>query len=338
MARKNYGLPYKGSKNKIVKKLFEFFPKGKSSFVDLFAGGCAISQYAFEQGYNVITNDINGLPSIFYDIMHSDGNPDLFNFVTREEFFKTKNILKKLLYSFGNDCRTYLYSKEIEKEKQAIHEFIVAPNFETYSKIVEVNPLNVMPDYYKGIMFSLIKISSVKNRRLKWREYVRLLTNETKYKNVQSLENCERVQSLENCERIQSLERLGYRYDVGIKYFANPFITYQTDYRRVVDITPDRVLLDSIIYCDIPYLNTSGYSERHKAKEFNHEEFYEFCLDSKYPIFVSEYYMPDGFTCIGEIEKKCSMSMYSNSKQTVEKLFIQTKFYDWYKKEMGYDD
>jgi site-specific DNA-adenine methylase len=338
MARKNYGLPYKGSKNKIVKKLFEFFPKGKINFVDLFAGGCAMSHYAFENGYNVIANDINGLPSILYDIMHSDGNPDLFNFVTREEFFKTKNILKKLLYSFGNDCRTYLYSKEIEKEKQAIHEFIVAPNFETYSKIVEVNPLNVMPDYYKGIMFSLIKISSVKNRRLKWREYVRLLTNETKYKNVQSLESSERVQSLERLERVQSLERLGYRYDVGIKYFANPFITYQQDYRYVIDITPDRVLLDSIIYCDIPYLKTNGYSEIHKTKEFNHEEFYEFCLDSKYPIFVSEYYMPDGFTCIGEIEKKCSMSMYSNSKQTVEKLFIQTKFYDWYKKEMGYDD
>ena len=38
----NYGVPYKGSKNKIAKQIIDFLPSGGTLY-DLFAGGCAIT-------------------------------------------------------------------------------------------------------------------------------------------------------------------------------------------------------------------------------------------------------------------------------------------------------
>jgi len=49
----------------------------------------------------------------------------------------------------------------------------------------------------------------------------------------------------------------------------------------------------SLIYCDPPYANTSGY-----GFEFNHDEFYQWCRNKVYEghyLFVSEYRMPTDF-------------------------------------------
>ena len=37
-----YGMPYKGSKNKLAGQIFELFPR-KKNFYDLFCGGCAMT-------------------------------------------------------------------------------------------------------------------------------------------------------------------------------------------------------------------------------------------------------------------------------------------------------
>lgn len=60
---KRYGIPYKGSKNKIVSQIFKLFPLA-DNFYDLFAGGCAVTHYALEhKNYKkVICNDINPMP------------------------------------------------------------------------------------------------------------------------------------------------------------------------------------------------------------------------------------------------------------------------------------
>ena len=54
---------------------------------------------------------------------------------------------------------------------------------------------------------------------------------------------------------------------------------------------------DSIIYCDPPYRNSTGY----KVK-FDHDRFYQWCLeqhDKGHEVFISEYYMPeDKFECV----------------------------------------
>lgn len=45
----NYGIPYQGSKNRIAKDIVELLPSGKR-FVDLFAGGCAMTHAAMLSG------------------------------------------------------------------------------------------------------------------------------------------------------------------------------------------------------------------------------------------------------------------------------------------------
>lgn len=55
----NYGVQYKGSKNRIAKDIISVLPSGKR-FVDLFAGGCAVTQAALLSGKyeKVLCNDL----------------------------------------------------------------------------------------------------------------------------------------------------------------------------------------------------------------------------------------------------------------------------------------
>lgn len=45
MKIKTFGIPYMGSKNRIAEELIRKIPEGKR-FVDLFAGGCAMTHAA----------------------------------------------------------------------------------------------------------------------------------------------------------------------------------------------------------------------------------------------------------------------------------------------------
>lgn len=63
---KQYGLPYKGSKNSIAKWVVDNLPAA-DWFVDVFAGGCAITHAALESGKykRVIANDLTDAPAVF---------------------------------------------------------------------------------------------------------------------------------------------------------------------------------------------------------------------------------------------------------------------------------
>ena len=77
-----------------------------------------------------------------------------------------------------------------------------------------------------------------------------------------------------------------------------------------------------VIYCDPPYRNTTKYSN----EVFPYDLFYDWCRElSKYnTVLISEYNMPNDFTCIWEKDAKVNFD--SNRKQSskrVEKLFIK---------------
>lgn len=80
---------------------------------------------------------------------------------------------------------------------------------------------------------------------------------------------------------------------------------------------------NSVIYCDIPYKNTTNY----KTGDFDYEKFYEWCIQMKHKnnvVLVSEYNMPDDkFECIWSKEYSTSVSLgdSKHSKRT-EKLFL----------------
>lgn len=86
-----------------------------------------------------------------------------------------------------------------------------------------------------------------------------------------------------------------------------------------------RIPQNSVIYCDPPYKNTTGYRA---STDFNHEEFWQWCRDKAkqgHTVFVSEYNAPDDFECVWERDIVVSTSKNTGgSKRTkmgAEKLF-----------------
>lgn len=91
------------------------------------------------------------------------------------------------------------------------------------------------------------------------------------------------------------------------------FIT--SDYRSI-DI-PD----NSIIYCDPPYLGTTGYSSAIK-----HDEFWGWCdglVDQGHGVFVSEYSAPPNWECVWKKEVNSSLTKNTGAKKATEKLFTR---------------
>ena len=118
-----YGIPYKGSKNKIAEYVIENIPAA-CNFYDLFAGGCAITHAALLSGKyeNFFANDIGGAPGLFLDAI-SGKYKNENRWISREDFFrlKDKEPYIKYCWSFGNNGNSYLYSKEVEPWKKALH-------------------------------------------------------------------------------------------------------------------------------------------------------------------------------------------------------------------------
>lgn len=125
------GLPYQGSKSKLAKRILALFPPA-THFVSLFGGGCAVEHAALLSGKykHVHANDITDSVVLFKDALNGDlakYEPERFR--SRMDFFmeKDENPFVRICYSFSNDQRTYLYSREIEPYKRAVHEMIYAP-------------------------------------------------------------------------------------------------------------------------------------------------------------------------------------------------------------------
>lgn len=78
----------------------------------------------------------------------------------------------------------------------------------------------------------------------------------------------------------------------------------------------------SVVYCDIPYRNTTKYDAVSKC--FDYEKFYGWCRKLKangIKVFISEYNMPEDFKCIWQKEISMKLDVKSNSGKAIEKLF-----------------
>lgn len=119
-----YGLPYKGSKNKLAERIVSLLPK-RTHLIDLFCGGCAVSHAALLRNKyeHIHINDINWMcPTLFIDALNGKYQNET-RWISREDFFRMKDTdpYVAVVWSFGNNLRDYLYSKEIEPLKKAIH-------------------------------------------------------------------------------------------------------------------------------------------------------------------------------------------------------------------------
>ena len=241
MAKKLWGLPYMGSKNSIAKDIVNALPSGER-LVDLFAGGCAITDYAFKNTNKFsrfLVNDLNGWSPQTYLKALAGGFKDEERWISRKDFFRLKDTdpYVNICFSFGNNLKTYMYNTELEPYKRALHHIIF---WEDYIPMGVICPqvVDIIKEYCKGKdrkgrrlatgyavsdhikqkgsveywqsnpMFRSIKVKWREERRgLKGSELANNALKDISIKSImESLERLESLESLERLERLQSLE------------------------------------------------------------------------------------------------------------------------------------
>ena len=266
-----YGMPYMGSKNKLAERIVALLPKAEHLY-DVFCGGCALAHCAALSGKyeHIHINDISDMPRLFVDAVAGKYR-DERRWISREDFFALKDSdpYVRACWSFGNNGRDYLYSRETEPYKRAVHKMLTA--------------------------------DSVRERRVAYKEVVRLLVPLIGSKTAKSLGDLERLERLERLESLESLERL--------------FTMSKGDYRDL------EIAEGSVIYADPPYA-TSTKKATDYGTAFDHEAFYDWCEAQTQPLYISEYTMPEErFVCVAEWNVVSPKSSTNNACKRVEKLW-----------------
>lgn len=204
----NYGMPYMGSKSKIAKWIVDMLPAAHT-WVEPFAGGCAVTHAAILSGKykKFIINDITDSAKVFVDAINGKFKNEN-RWISRSDFLELKDedAYVRLCFSFGNDQKTYCYSREIEPYKRAFHYAVMFNDFKPFEEL--------------GIQLNISKtFNSDYERRIHIKKH---LISIRKDKHAGDLES---LQSLERLERLQSLQPLQLDYrDVPIP--KNDYIVY----------------------------------------------------------------------------------------------------------------
>ena len=299
-----------GSKSKIAEKILSEIIKRNPEaeiFIDLFAGGCAMSHTALISGAfkKVFVNDINKAPQLFKDVI--DGKyRDNKQWISRDEFFKLRDVdeFVKSVWSFGNGGNSYLYGQYLEPYKKAYHYAKLLNDFSLFNEFA-----SYIEKEFNGNLRKYIKNNQerIKQDYIEWFSS-RNSHNLDKLKNISSLE---RLQHLERFQRLQELESL--------KDLSEKLEISQESYQDFKLPKPDKC----VIYCDIPYKGTKEYYNDGEKVEFDYEAFYNWVRKKSkqgYNIFISEYECPDDFKEILSIDFQSSYSS-SGVKKTKERLY-----------------
>jgi len=292
----NYGLPYKGSKNKLASRIIECIPSAPV-FVDLFCGGCAVAHAALLSGRfgKVVINDIEGdVSSLFVDAVNGRFSGET-RWISREDFFRLRDTEPYVRYcwSFGNNGRTYLYSKAVEPYKRAIHYAVVFGDFAELRRFCPLvsDAVETALDGVESWKERRVLIGKAIVARLKEAATPEELKANPLYGQIKlKAGGVVRSQSLESLERLQRLNM---------------------DYRNVP--LPE----GCVVYCDPPYAGTSGYGNA----TFDTDAFWEWARECERPLFISEYAAPPDFVCVREFSHISSLSATACNK-VVERLFV----------------
>lgn len=234
--REKYGIQYQGSKTKIIDKIARFFPNA-DHFYDLFGGGFSVTHYMLKNRRKSFKyfhyNEIRpGLCEMIKDAIDGKYNYDVFkpDWISRERFMaeKESNAYIKIIWSFGNNGRSYLFGQDIENQKRSMHQAVVFDEFDNF--MMDTLKIDKWPNKL-----------SIQGKRL----YLKRIINQRV--DLQQLQQLEQLEQLQQLERLQQLEQ--------------PLLT-NLDYKRVL-IEPN-----SVIYCDIPYQGTTDYGNTFGHKEF----------------------------------------------------------------------
>lgn len=305
----SYGLPYKGSKNKIAKWVLDNLPKD-NTLVEPFFGGGAITHCAIERGQynNYIANDLRGTANIFLDVVQGKRRDLYTRFVWPDEFDRERHddLLLAIMWSFLNNERDYLYGHKWIDYKYAVHKAIVDNDFELVTKYYTDNIVKLLQS-------KLEPITGFNNRRLCWGSTIHSLCKSFTFShNVKDTKLCGSICSLKIIENLNHASRLQNLECINNGLSFKPF---KCDYRDL------QIPSDSVVYCDPPYINTSGYKG---ADEFDSKAFLDWAVEvgRNNPIYISEYQIDDPrFICVAERTRSQNVAGHGRHKKYIEKLY-----------------
>jgi len=274
MAR-HYGIPYMGSKQKLVDKFIPFIVNrhpGVTHFYDLFGGGASIALYAVRKypkisvHYNELSNAVGGLLQYL-----KDGGDIPFDFIPRQDFERDYTRedwyggLLQTCWTFGNNQKSYLYGLRIEEFKQEATKLVMTGKG-------NIDFLEQFNNEYVDEMFKRVDFNTriyMDSKRYKT-PYQRRIVLNRQLPELGPLQHMARLERLKQIQQMPSLQRLN--------------ITSGKTYKEV-NITGKNI----IVYCDPPYENTAEYKEG----GFDHKEFYEWVMTRTFPVYLSSYKISD---------------------------------------------
>lgn len=346
-----YGLPYKGSKNKLAERIVRLLPR-RTNLVDLFCGGCAVSHAALLMGKfeHIYINDINWMcPTLFMDALQGKYANDT-RWISREDFFRLRDTdpYVAMVWSFGNNMRNYLYSKEIEPLKKAIHYALFFSDYSLAKALGHdlsfVDAIKNVQQRYRAVrqyfsQFGHFQQQSFEgggkiSARLETMERQQTRSVFQKKKSTSDLGRCSTEKETTALHRLQSPNDLGkqstesaptalHRLQYQERLHSMPRVTWGGGN---LPITPsalsyEQVFIpkDSVIYCDIPYKGTNIYNG---VEDFDYERFYTWAESQTAPVFISSYQMPPArFDCIAEWSHRSTLNDKCNL-PVMERIFV----------------
>lgn len=282
---KRYGIVYMGSKEKILHLIKYVLERHYEDtyFIDLFAGGFSVSSYTLHKSkMKVIANDLNKyVIGLYNEIL--DGGENLeqarYDWISREKFEDVRDNSDKYpdwyvgyvlnVWSFGCNQKDYLYAKDMQDNKKAMHDAIVFSDTDELYRLLNglIIPQNILEIDYK----------KHKKKRTSVMEYIkRHIGEENEDPRYGHLEHL--VQT-EHLSAVSSLIPYSKRLELHNK-----------DWRELYESLPEEILSNAVIYCDPPYEDTKQYQV---GKSFNYEEFWQWFRTCPYPVYVSSYKAPD---------------------------------------------
>ena len=367
----NYGTPYKGSKSRIAPWLIEHLPENET-FVDLFAGGCAATHAAMlsNKWQSFIANDISDVPQLFADAINGKYAEET-RWISREDFCKLKDTdpYVKQCWSFSNNGENYLYAREVEPWKKAVH----------YARVLhDPSLLRDMGIESDG------SLSDIKAHHDEYKEkYIRWWRSKQEYTAEELdalIENVKRdiakdeeelrnylLDALHKSGLTQSevQKRLGTQmagHYFGRSQWEFPtqemyekmqtFMPLPTDYNELVGLYRLRQGLQSLqsleslqrlqgdyqdvtvpqnatVYADPPYRETDCSG----YAAFDFDRFDDWLRNVPFMVIVSEYSMPDDFVVVAECKKVLKQHAKQKSEKH-EKLFVHKRWADEYQRQM----
>lgn len=151
-----------------------------------------------------------------------------------------------------------------------------------------------------------------------YEEVVGLYKLRKSLESLQSLQSLQSLESLQSLHSLESLQRLQRLQSLASLQRLQRLTISKADYKDIFVSEPT-----TVIYCDPPYINTSGYEDAIRESGFNHAEFYDWCEAQKGLVVLSEYTAPvDRFTCVWSKEKRVLSAGAKYQCTKVERLFV----------------